>query len=155
MFATLQAKLIGIALLLSALGGGAFGLVEYGKHTQKTADDLVAAKLQLAEDKLINDARNANDVLTTKLEVDHANSEAALNTLLSAPAAIVRVPHCASSSKVNTASGSSVPVASPERASDTSQSAFDSFRQGVESDAAEWSRALNACQVVMSWAKSN
>jgi hypothetical protein len=103
---------------------------------------------------VILDAQTANDALKTKLEIDHANSEAALNALLSIPAPSVRVPTCASAGKVNASSGSAVQTSGPERASNEAQISFDQFRQGLESDAAEWSKALNACQSVMDWSKS-
>lgn len=130
------------------------GAEQYGDHARGVKDDLATAKEHLAIAKVIQTQSEENDALKTKLEVDHANSEAALNTLLSAPAPIVRVPHCASTGKVNSTPGSSVPATSPERAGDETQIAFDAFRQGLESDAAEWSRALNACKVVMDWAKA-
>lgn len=143
--------IIGIILFFLA---GLFGAEQYGDHARGVKDDLKAAQLKIAEDKLINDARNENDALNQELEKTHEQANAALNVLLSAPAVSVRVPTCARSSKTYPASGSSVSVTSPERTSDETQSAFNDFRQGLESDAAEWSKALNACQVVMDWAKA-
>jgi hypothetical protein len=130
------------------------GAEQYGDHARGIKDDLQAAKLQLAEDKKINDARNENDALNQELEKQHANAETALNILLSIPAPIVRIPTCGNSGTSAAAVGSKLLDAGGQRAADTFQSAFDDFIKGSRTDASEWSTALNACKPVMTWAKS-
>lgn len=153
MLATAEAKLIAVVVGFIIIGGILFGTYHYGRTVQKTKDDLVMEQLKNSLQAQVNEAQTANDTLKTQLGVQHEQANAALNVLLSAPAQRVRVPTCSQTGQANTAARSAVPATSTQRASDTAQSAFDGFRQGLESDAAEWSRALNACQVVMSWAK--
>ena len=130
------------------------GAEQYGDHARGTKDALKMAQQRDAEATAIMNAQSENDTLKTQLGVQHEQANNALNVLLSMPAPRVRIPTCRQTGQAYTAPGSSVPATSPERTSDETQIAFDAFRQGLESDAAEWSRALNACQVVMEWTKA-
>jgi hypothetical protein len=115
---------------------------------------VIAQQKQIDVDKVILKANSDNDTLKTKLEEQKNESNKALDFLLNQPAPSVRVPTCSSSGQSNTTNRGSVSTTGPQPTSNSAQGAFDTFRQGLESDAAEWSRALNACQVVMDWAKA-
>jgi hypothetical protein len=114
----------------------------------------IANQKQVEVDKLILKANTDNETLKTQLEEKKNESNKALDFLLNHPAPSVRVPTCTSTSQSSTSSGGPVPITGSQPASNSAQAAFDTFRQGLESDAAEWSRALNSCQVVMDWAKA-
>ena len=127
------------------------GAEQYGVHARGIKDDLKAAQLQLAEDRLINDARNANDALTTKLEIDHANSEAALNTLLSAPAPRVLLPStCAD--KANATSGGIQTEQANGILPTEAERILGSDRQRTWSNIGEAEQELNDCRVAKNWA---
>jgi hypothetical protein len=152
MIATIEAKLIAGVIGFILIGGILFGAYHYGRTTQKVQDALVAAKLQLAEDALIQDAQAKNEALKTTLEVKHEQANDALNYLLDHPAQRVLLPSTCPGQAI-AAGGSAVQAPGSQPAGDIAQSALDDFVKGMESDAAEYSRALNACQVVMTWAK--
>ena len=141
--------LLSVAMVFIVL----FGAYHYGKSVQGATDDLVAAKIRIADDKAILDKQTENDALKTRLGVQHAQSDNALNFLLDHPAQRMLLPSACPGQDI-AASGSSVQTPGTQSASDLYQSAFDDFTRGLESDAAEYSRALNACQVVMEWAKA-
>lgn len=95
-----------------------------------------------------------NQKIITDLEVKHAQATADLEYLRAHPAGRVRLPPTASCPDLpDTSGGSSVPVTSTERTSNQAQDALGEAQSGMESDATEWARALNACSVVMQWAK--
>lgn len=150
--------LAAIIMATGIFGGGYF----YGRHVQGINDDanMNAERLTwtwaVAEgQKAENDAIQANDALKTQLEVQHAQANDALNVLLSHPAGGVQLPaNCAAASgETHATSGGAVQTASGERAFDPLQAALDDFTRGMEADAAEWSRAINACAVVIGWAR--
>ena len=96
-----------------------------------------------------------NQQTITDLEIKHAKVTADLEYLRAHPAGRVRLPPKTPCPSVpNPTSGVSIPAPSAERASDPAQDALGETQSGMESDANEWARALNACQVVMDWAKS-
>lgn len=152
-------KLLGALLSAVAL---ALSCYLYGRHAQHTVDDLQLTKerlvwaqaVQKGQDEVIK-ATQDNDALKTKLEVQHAESSKALNDLRSHPAGRVLLPtNCpASSDQADSASGSAVSATATQRAGDTSQAALDEAQRGMEADSIEWADALNACAVVMGWAK--
>jgi len=158
----LHYKLIGCAGL--SLGVFASGYL-YGAHTANDQNAAKTAQERLNWGQAIQKAREAvsmasrtNDELKTKLGVQHANAEKALNILLANPGQRVLLPAsagCATGDlQTDSASGVTVQASVAERTPDAHQKAFDDFTRGVEADAAEWSRALNACEVVMEWADS-
>lgn len=158
----LSYRLLGtLALVLGLFASGYF----YGRHAEGIKQKAIinkmelarAAEIQAAQAEIIK-AQSANDALKTKLGVQHAQANNALNTLLDNPAGRVQLPStclpASASGEAHSPSGSAVSTTSPERTADTAQEALDGFRRSLEADAAEWSRALNACAVVMDWAKN-
>lgn len=148
----------GVGIVLALILSGYL----YGRHVQGIKDDANIAQERLTWTQAVADGQAAiasaviaNDALKTKLEVQHAQANHALNILLSHPAPGVQLPACvssASSGQVDAASGSELQAAGSERAANSAQAAFDEAQRGMEADAAEWSRALNACAVVIEWA---
>lgn len=149
---SLEAKIIAVlvALLFGAL---LFGVgYQYGGKARGIKDDLKAAKLQLANDKIINDARNANDALNQELEKQHENSVNALNTIMSINPPVVRLPKssCTVRSKpsggsIQTEQASGVLPTEAERIL-----AADRQRTwGIESEAEQ---ELGDCRVPKAWA---
>lgn len=148
-------KLYFYGILVLGLVATHFAVYESGKHNQSMQDDAKAARIASLTFNAIQDAQKKNEALKSTLETEHANAEHALNILLNIPTPVVRVPTCSNTgSKINPASGGSVPSTVAERAGNQTQDAFSRFEQQLESDTAEWSRALNACFVVMKWANS-
>lgn len=100
---------------------------------------------------------STNDTTKAKLKEKENEANAALNYLLEHPVGRVLIPRpCVSASQGDTtgpAGSSAVSPAATERADNPAQQAFDDFTRGVESDAAEWSRAFNACSEVNEWVK--
>lgn len=95
-----------------------------------------------------------NQQTITDLEIKHAKVTADLEYLRTHPTGRVRLPKTSCPNLPSPAGGVAIPAPGSERASDPTQDALGDAQSGMESDAIEWSRALNACQVVMDWAKS-
>lgn len=148
---------LGFALAIAAGGFGA-GIYAASNHYKP-----IIARMNLDAEKAARIASEAvsaklseNDLLKTKLGVQHAEATRALNILLDTPAQRVLIPTAcvpAAVSDSDSAAGVTVQAPATERADSEAQVALDRFTQGLESDAAEWSRALNACEVVMEWSK--
>ena len=147
---------IGIVIVIFTAGfsGGIYASSNHFKA--------IISNMMLDAEKAARIASNAisakiteNDELKTRLGVQHAAANDALNILLDHPAQRVRLPVClpASTGDAYSSSGSAVQAATTERTDYPAQVALDEAIRGMESDAAEWSRALNACAVVMGWAK--
>jgi hypothetical protein len=96
----------------------------------------------------------ANTELIADLEIKHAKVTKELERLRATPAVRVRLPKATCPDLPIPASGVAISITSPKRASDPAQDALGEAQQGMESDAIEWAKSLNACQVVMDWAKS-
>ena len=151
------ARIVGVlGLLCAGFTGGFYAARNHYAPIISTMRLESAQQAQIASDVALK-ATTDNDILKTKLGEQHAQSEAALNVLLNHPAERVLLPAtcAAAGNQTDTAGGSSVSTASTERTSDRNQAVFDDATKRLESKAAEWSRALNACQAVMDWAKSN
>lgn len=140
---TIQYKAMLAIIVLIAIAISYTLVYAYGKEAgiswQKDSDskDVAAASVE-----------NAKNI--SKLEEQHAQDTQALSDIAAHPVR-VRIPSCPN--QANPAGGGVLQTPSPERAADASQKSFDEFRQGLESDAIEWSAALNACSVVMQWAR--
>lgn len=141
-----------------AFGGAGAGYKLTADHYRGVIakDHLAQSQALLAWNLKANKAITENDALKTKLGVEHAKAQADLDYLRAHPAGRVYLPRspCPSTVPQAVAAGAgAVSAAGPERAADADQAALDDFKRGVESDAAEWSGALNACRTVMDWAK--
>lgn len=140
-----------------AAGGAVIGAAATTAHYRPIIADmkLTAAKQSQAAAEAVTKVVSANDALKTKLGEQHAQANKALNMLLDHPAGRVLLPAttCASSNQADPAIGSEIPTTGTERTVIEAQEALDRFRSSLEADAVEWSRALNACAVVMEWAK--
>ena len=148
-----------VVLLIGCTAGAAGGWYVTRNHYAPIISkmELDAAKAAQMAAQAVSNAVIDNDELKNKLEAQHAQANDALNTLLDHPAGRVLLPQattCADHRPPDTAAGSAVPAAAPERPDDTAQAALDEFKRGVEQDAAEWSRALNSCRTVMDWARA-
>lgn len=140
-----------------AFGGAGVGYTLTADHYQGiiAKEHLAQTQALLAWQVKANKAVTENDALKTKLGVEHAKAQADLDYLRAHPAGRVylpRAPCAATVPQADAAGGGAIPVTGPERAADADQAALDDFKRGVESDAAEWSGALNACRPVMDWA---
>ncbi|OGC95840.1 MAG: hypothetical protein A2W25_15300 [candidate division Zixibacteria bacterium RBG_16_53_22] len=132
-----------IALLVITFAAGWY--VNGLRHEQK------ADELELAHSAELIAERARNAALTTNLQKERQNAEHALNTLLDRPAPRVRLPICPPG-EAHSAGGSALPTAAAERADHRSQEILDDATRRLDSKAAEWSRAIEACRVVMGWA---
>lgn len=151
-----------VAWLLVALGifaaGAGVGVVGSNNHFHAilATEHIAQTQALLVEQTKATNALAANDAIKTKLGVEHAKAQADLDYLRAHPAGRVqlpRIPCAAAMHQADTATGSAVPATSAERARDPAQDALGNAQQGMESDAVEWSSALNACRTVMDWAK--
>jgi hypothetical protein len=143
-----------IASLVAVLGI-LFGAYHYGRTAQKMADDNAHNIEQIAIAKVIQNQAAANDALKTQLGVQHEKDTAALDALRNQPAVSVRIPTCTSAYRKGFSTGRSVAQdAADQRASDRSQAILDDATKRLESKSFEWSAALNACKVTMSWAQA-
>ena len=124
----------------------------FGKERQTWANAIVEGQAEVLR------KTNVNDILKTRLGVQHNEANAALNVLLSHPAPRVQLPKTCLPTTTSTqtipTSGVPVQTTSSERTSDTAQVSFDNFRQGLESDAIEWSAAIENCRAVMIWSNA-
>ena len=137
-------------LLAAALALGTFG-TGYKIGANGVQQDWDAERLALVTAHLA--AVEQNQKIITDLEVKHAKSAADLEYLRAHPAGRVRLPPQAACPDIPIpTSGVAVSTPSHERASNPAQDALGEGQSGMESDAIEWARALNACQVVMNWA---
>lgn len=136
-----------IAVLVLSTFAAGYKVGANGVQQDWDADRQVQVMAQLT-------AIEQNQQTITKLELKHAQATADLEYLRTHPAGRVRLPQATCASVPIPASGITIPITSPERASDAAQEALGEAQSNMESDAIEWSRALNACQVVMDWAKS-
>lgn len=142
--------IIGIILFFLA---GLFGAEQYGDHARGVKDDLKAAQLRLATDKLISDARNANDALKTQL-LEKANEEDKVVDFLanSHPASGLQLPARSCAGKSN-APTSSEPAGTGTLPVDP-QIAFAEFTKGLDELALEADKIVEACRVDSDWIKS-
>ena len=141
----IQTKLIAALVGLIAIAAGLFSTYEYGRHVQKVYDDGQRAIE-------IEKATIENSALLNKLEKQHGKDSAAIDTLSHQPPIRVRIPtRC---SPPAAASGVELPAATSDGADNGSQLILDDATKRLESKAVEWSKALSACGVVMSWAKA-
>jgi len=145
-----------VILAIIGLGGVGIGwkLSEDHYEVKFNAERKTWSDAILEGQKAVTKAVTDNDALKTKLEIQHAQANDALNVLLSHPAPRVRLPAClstAADSSSNSATGSAVPITATERASDRNQQILDDITERLKSKAVEWSKALNACSVVMGW----
>ena len=134
-----------VALLIVAFGSGWY--VNGLRHEQK------ANELELAHNAELIAERAKNTTLTTNLQKERQNAEHALNTLLDRPAPRVRLPVCPPG-EASSASGITLPATTSERANHRSQEILDDATRRLDSKAAEWSSAIEACRVVMGWARN-
>ena len=139
----LMLSLVSLGLFLGLL----FGAYQYGKLAERKhqVDEQAIAQAEGLEQRT---------QLIKQLEIQHDKTNDALNVLLDTEPVRVQVPvyrACAAA----IASGGELPTPQPERASDPGQEAFDQFAAGLESDAIEWSKALNACSVMQVMATSD
>ena len=135
---TLYLKLAIAAAILAALWG-LHHYIDKGGYDRRVAEENAA----------IIKATKENDALKSRLEDDHAKSIAALNVLLDTPAPRVRIPTCP---QTTSPTGIQVPDATGQRTDLGNQEVLDRITNRLDSKAAEWSRALSACKVVMEWA---
>lgn len=141
-----MAKLLGVAVLILA----AYGVYWYvGMEGYKRGQAEMTAK----QNETIITATKANDALKQQLEIDHAKANAALNVILATPAPRVRIPSCPAQPIPSVTD--QLPITAIERADDRGQQILDRARERLELKAAEWSRALNACNLVFEWAKKS
>lgn len=137
-------SLLAAALVLSTFGAG-YKVGANGVQQDWDAEHHQQVVAQLA-------AVEQNQKTITELEAKYAKSAADLERLRATPADRVHLPKAACPDQPIPAGGSAIPAPGPERASNPAQDALGEAQSGMESDAIEWARALNACQVVMRWA---
>ena len=143
--ATLEAKLGAIAIGLVILALSHLGAYEYGKHAGK-------AVIIAADEKALSSAIIKNDDLKKQLEVDHANAQIAINTLLSATVPRVRIPLC--SSQANPASGVAQTEPADRLLSEQIGAVFQAGRLRVKGLVGEAEQELIDCRVSKDWANS-
>ena len=141
-----QAKLMAGLFLILAVLASYFAIYRYGRHVEFLKQD------NLRKTAIIQ-ATKENDALKSKLEEDHAQATAALNVLLNTHAPRVRLPVCPSGES-NPTGGGQVPAPQSERTRLGSQELLDEAGRHLESKAVEWSRAIEACRVVMEWSRA-
>jgi hypothetical protein len=141
----MQAKLVaGLFIILAVLASYA-ATYKYGRHVEFLKQE------NIRKDVVIK-ANAENEAVKLELQEVRQNAEAALNIILTTPAPRVRIPICPSGESNPTDRGE-IPTTTGERTLIGSQELLDEAGRHLESKAAEWSRALNACSVVMNWAK--
>ena len=142
----IQAKLVaGLFIILAVLASYA-ATYKYGRHVEFLKQE------NIRKDVVIK-ANADNEAVKLELQEVRQNAEDALNILLATPAPRVRIPICPSGES-NPAGGSEVPTTGAKSTPDKIQRALDDFTRGLEIDAIEWSRTIEACRVVMNWAKA-
>ena len=139
---------IALAVVL-ALGTFGFG---YRTGANGVQQDWDAERQRQVAATLV--AVQQNQQAITNLEIKHAKVTADLEYLRAHPTVRVRLPKTTCPNLPIPTSGIPISAPSPERTSDPAQDALEEAQQGMESDAIEWAKSLNACQVVMDWAKS-
>lgn len=141
---TIQLKLLaGLFIILTVLASY-FSTYKYGRHVEYLKQD------NLRKEAIIK-ANAENEVTKLELQKVRQNAEIALNTLLDTPAPRLR-PICPSG-QVDPADRGVLPAAVAKRTDLGSQEVLDRLTGRIDAKAAEWSRALSACAVVMEWAK--
>lgn len=136
-----------IAVLALGLFGSGYRIGSNGVQQDWDAERHAQVVAHLA-------AVEQNQQTITDLEIKHAKVTADLEYLRTHPTGRVRLPKTTCPDLPNPTGGSAIPTPGSERTSDPTQDALGDAQSGMESDAVEWARALNACQVVMDWAKS-
>lgn len=124
----------------------------YSKGADSVKRDWQRERYEMVKAQL--EAVEQNQRTITELEEKHAKATTDLDYLRAHPVGRVRLPKTTCPDLPSPPSGVAIPATSPERTSDAAQDALGEAQSGMESDAIEWARALNACQVVMDWAKS-
>lgn len=131
------------------------GAEQYGDHARGTKDSLAhQIEINAIQQSVIDEATMNSDTIA-KLQGEKIERDNALNYLLDHPIGRVLVPvknRCPNSQQGT--GGSQLPDAGGQRSDDQTQQAFDRFRQELESDASDFSRAFSACKTVMDWAKA-
>ena len=141
----MQAKLLAGLFIIFAMLASYFATFKYGRHVEFLKQE------NIRKDVVIK-ANAENEAVKLELQEVRQNAEAALNIILATPAPRVRIPICPSGES-NPADRGEIPITPGERTYADRQRLLDEAGRYLESKAAEWSRALNACNVVMKWAK--
>lgn len=140
----MQAKLVaGLFIILAVLASYA-ATYKYGRHVEFLKQE------NIRKDVVIK-ANAENEAVKLELQEVRQNAEAALNIILATPAPRVRIPVCPSGESNATDRGK-IPATPGERTYADRQRLLDEAGRHLESRAAEWSRVIEACRVVMGWA---
>ena len=143
----IQSKLLGVMFIILAVLASYFATFKYGQHVEFLKQE------NIRKDVVIK-ANAENEAVKLELQETRQNAEAALNIILATPAPRVRVPICPSGESNATDRGE-IPATTGERTYTDRQRLLDEAGRHLESKSAEWSRALNACKVVMEWANQS
>lgn len=131
------------------------GAEQYGAHARGVKDDLKAAQLQLAEDRLINDARNANDALISRLEVKKNEANTVIDYLAnSKPSGSLRLPKSACPSQIQPSTGGEPAITGNGVLPTDAQIAFGEFTKGLDELAYRADQVVEECRVIQEWAKA-
>lgn len=148
----LLAWLVSVAMVFAVL----FGAYEYGRRVEglKRDKELLTERLQYAD--AFNQAQSRNDELKTQGAKQHAKDTETINRMRDDLSAFrLRLPKPPACDGVpNSASGDVDSAAGGGLRAGAEQAAFDRFTVGLKQDSYEIDTALNACRVVMNWARS-
>lgn len=146
-----------VILSAIALGGFVGGVAASRAHYRPIIADMkekAAVDRQKAAEAVAK-AVTDNDALKTKLGVDHANNQKAVDDLFRGLAGTrVQLPACmpsAASSSSNAATGSASSVAGTQSLPDNTQAEFDRFTERLGEEARYADTVIESCRVLKLW----
>lgn len=154
---TVWMKLLAAIAILAAIAGSYIGVYLHGVETEHARGENELLNERLTYAKAFDAGQAENDKIKTEGAKQHAKDTEIINNYRNEYAGFrLHLPpaSCQNSGISGPASGSLDGNAGSGSCSEPAQPALDRFTAGLEQDAYDTEVKLNACRVVMTWARS-